>query len=1191
MLKKSILFILTLIMLVNNFCFATSAAMAETAESQFSEDFEKYQILDNDNDGKYYTNNGAGGNDVINCGKPADGNYSDLNVYPYGTASVYEGNADNFLMYVKDYKGKNIYGGLDGWYGYYNGGGQQYNKWNRRLSVVKKETDSNKSQYLYMSPVASADGTVAAALFSRNDVALNGYSYLTTRISFDSGDSIFHRAGIRFTVNPENHTFERSFDAVHFEESETEGKLDAYFSGRKIGEVVKSTNEKWYTIQYRIYNGGASAKHRIKIIDDENNSCIVDTNWQDINTEINFFSVKNKFGIMYYVQSTLDEKSIVKLDDIRFENNGYKEDFENYSVNKYYNAKNGVLSNAPKGNLNLDEYKNGVFEGNMALNNYTIRTLDENTTARVYGNIPSWQGYVSEVAPGINTYITDKWKDTCTVVAAADRYEVKGAGFNQALILNPKTTEKLTTAQSVYAGMEDVDFEGITTIKTTFNIYNANTDNGMLKLQLTNGRSDEKAYSQNASYASLAYDGNSFDAIYEPLKFEKGFIYFGGKNVGAYNTKTTYYLEYSVDSENLVHNIKISNKTDGSQVVEVSEKITDAGEFSFNGIAGFRYVASTEDYIDAKTENKVLIDEVEIVNKLKDSITGVPETLNLTVNTNNTVKNIAKEMYGVNFEWGGYPSRYLLNDTTTINPEFTKCFEDDIPLSRMAGVSANWMLWKEAIGELSERSALYFWHYDARKQNYGPVEWINSIKQCNKDGKFIYTVNMPRSRPTDDRIVGLIGKKINQIDTLENLKDLVRFMTLTPDDPKAIGSDGVNWAQIRVELGIKEPVNIYAWELGCELDTDGQGWYRVTEYIEMCKNAISAIREIDPDAKIAAHEKTSIFYDENITRSWHKQLLKAIGNDIDYLSVHYYYDADSWDKFEKYFDTLIGDIENTPAKGKVKILLTEHSSARYNSEPTAGYDFVYPHTMRGTLTTAEYLINIMQIPEIVAANYHSIQSSSWALMYDDNGKYKKTAPGYLLELMGQKGIGNSVECTIDKSFNGSKISAGAIKKKNGLNLFLVNTSNDFDTTLNINIDGNYRLNKQTVITADRYDCDIYNDTDEINIISENKDAKINSFVLNKRSIVLLEFTDNGSIISVDKTNGNVEFNHSEFDVDTNIICASYEGDKCLQVKIINDNSGVINMGESLKKASELKFLIWNLRTLCPMDRESVYVLN
>ena len=35
-----------------------------------------------------------------------------------------------------------------------------------------------------------------------------------------------------------------------------------------------------------------------------------------------------------------------------------------------------------------------------------------------------------------------------------------------------------------------------------------------------------------------------------------------------------------------------------------------------------------------------------------------------------------------------------------------------------------------------------------------------------------------------------------------------------------------------------------------------------------------------------------------------------------------------------------------------------------------------------------------------------------------------------------------------------------------------------------------------------------------NIISENKDAKINSFVLNKRSIVLLEFTDNGSIVEV-----------------------------------------------------------------------------
>ena len=1190
MLKKCIIFILTTAMIVSGGCFATSADTAKTAETQFSEDFEKYQILDNDNDGKYYTNNGAGGNDIINCGKPADGKYTDTTVYPYGTASVYEGNADNVNMYVKDYNGNLVYGGLDGWYGYYNGYGQQYNRWNRRLSIIKIDTDTNKSQYLNMTPTTSVDGVVAA-LFSRNNVELKGYSYLTARISFGSADVNFLRAGIRITANPVNHEFDNAYDAIHFVGSATEGQVDVYLGGNKVAVAETSTSGKWYTVQYRIYNGGASARHSLQIIDDENNSCIVDTDWQDSNKKENFFSVKNKFGIQFYAQSDKNTNTIVKLDDIRFANNGFKEDFENYSVAKYYNSKNGVLSNGPKGNLNLDEYKNGVFEGNMALNNYVTRTLDASTSARVYGNIPFWQGYVSEVASGVNAYVTDKWKDTCTVSSATDRYEVKGAGFNQALILYPKTRSTLTAMQSVYAGMEVVDFSDVTTLKTSFNIYNANTNNDILKLQLTNGRSTVKLYSQTASYASLAYDGNSFSAVYEPLKLEKGVIYFDSKNIGTYNVKTTYNLQYTVDTENLTHSVLITKKADGSEVARASATMADMGTFAFNALTGFRFVASVPAYTDANTENKVLLDDIEMSNQLSETTTGVPESINLTVNTDKIVKNVGKEMYGVNFEWGGYPSKYLIGETTEINPEFTECFEDDIPLSRMAGVSSNWMLWKEAIGELSERSNLYFWHYDARKQNYGPVEWINSIKQCNEDGKFIYTVNMPRSKPTDERILDLIGNKIEQIDTIENLKDLVRFMRLTPDDPKAIGSDGVNWAQKRVELGIKEPVDIYAWELGCELDADGQGWYRVADYIEMCKPAIAAIREIDPNAKISAHEKTSIFFDESITRSWHNQLLNAIGSDIDYLSVHYYYDPDSREKFENYFNTLIADIEKTSAKDKIKILLTEHSSARYNSETTAGYDFVFPHTMRGTLTTAEYLVNFMKIPEIVAANYHSVQSSSWALMYDDNGEYKKTAPGYLLELFGQKGFGNSVECILDKEFDGLKISAGAIKTKNGLNLFLVNTSNDSDTTLKLDIDGNYRLNKQTVITADRYDCDIYNDNDEIDIISENKDEKISTFNLKRRSIVLLEFTDNKNIISVDKTNGDVEFELPEISENARVICASYEGDKCSEIKITSPDSGVINMGESLEKANVLKLFVWDLKTLYPMCNESLYVLK
>ena len=753
---------------------------------------------------------------------------------------------------------------------------------------------------------------------------------------------------IKITINPQNNTYEKAFDAVYFTESETDGKIDVHFNNKKVGEVLKASSEKWYTIHYRIYNGNASAKHSIKIIDDENNSAVIDVNWQDTYTEEGTFSPVNRYGIMFYANATINTQTYMNLDDIRFANEGYHEDFESYNLKKYYHSTGARLSNGAKGNMNLDLYKeNGVFEGNMAYNNfiYKIRTVNEMTNPpRVYGNIPSWQGYVSEVALGVNAYVTDKWKDTCTIVTAEDRYEVKGAGFRQALMLYPKATENLKASQSVYVGMENTDFSGITTIESSFNVYNANTDNDIFKLQLTNGRSNKKTYSNNAAYSSLAYDGNSFDAIYEPLKIENGIIWFCGVNIGTYNVKTTYDSEYTIDTAKFTHSIKITNKADGKVVAEASGAMNGIDEFSFEGIAGFRYVASTPEYVDAKTENRVIIDDVHVTNQLDETVTGVPETMNLTVDTKQIIKKVSESTYGINFEWGGDPERYIAKDkngnfTTEINQKFVEVFDDNIKLARMAGVSANWMLWKEAIGDVEDRGEMYFWHYDKRVQRYGLVEWLKSVKMADEDAKLIYTVNMPRNKPTDQRILELIGNKINQIETLENVKDLVRFMTLKPDDPKAIGSDGINWAQKRVELGITEPVEVYAWELGCELDADGQGWYRIAEYIEMCKPVIKAIREIDPDAKISVHEKTSIYYSETITRSWHNQLLNALGNDIDYLSVHNYYAPESWGDFEQYLDTLLLDIAQTPAKDKIKILLTEHSSGRNSDKTNAGDDY------------------------------------------------------------------------------------------------------------------------------------------------------------------------------------------------------------------------------------------------------------
>lgn len=574
-------------------------------------------------------------------------------------------------------------------------------------------------------------------------------------------------------------------------------------------------------------------------------------------------------------------------------------------------------------------------------------------------------------------------------------------------------------------------------------------------------------------------------------------------------------------------------------------------------------------------------------------------TLNLTVEQN-IIKNVKRETYGINFEWGGNPSTYFVDGTTQINPLFVERFNDNIPIARMAGVSSNWMLWKQAIGDISERGDLFFWHYNKRPQYLGPIEWINMVRSADSDVKLIYTVNMPRQKPTDERIVGLIGKKIDQIDTLENLKDLVRFMTLTPDDPKAVGSDGINWAQRRVDLGITKPVEIFAWELGCELDADGQGWYRVAEYIEMCEPAIEAIREIDPDAKISAHEKTNIFFSEDITRKWHKQLLNAIGDKIDYLSLHYYYYPDEWDKFEDYLDKLQSDIALTPAKDRIKILLTEHSSKRYSEETNAGYDYDIPHTMRGTLSTAEFLTEIMYRPEIVAGMYHSVNSSSWSLMYSENGKYHRTAPGFILEMFGQKGVGSSLKHTLvaqEEFADSDKVKAGAIKTTNGLNLFLVNTSNETDVKINFNLGNTYTLLKETIVTAESYESDKFIGVDEIDFIENSKKEVISSYNLPARSVVLLEFGNNVSITTV-LSNGNVYYTARLMaPVNCDLVCGAYKGDVLLNAKRITkslaagNTSSTINMGGKLTGADNLRLFVWESGTLSPVCDVEKYSLN
>lgn len=642
-----------------------------TPEKQFVEDFEDYQILADDYGRAYYNSDGPWSGE-IHVGQPIDGDYSNTTIYPNGTASVYEGNiSDNTAARVFDGKGNRVTGGTknlgkdDGWYGYYYGGEHLYKAANRRISVLglRSANEINKTQYLSLNPRYTSTGKSISSL-NRNNVALDGYSYLTARVNLSIEDNSsshrFGHAGIALTKNPTTFNDNGNFDILYFTDSETDGKkLDVYFNGTKVGDVKKSSfsytstavtsSGEWYTIQYRIYNKGTSAMHKLSIVDDVTNEKVVNTEWAPVaipeGSEFDF-NPENKYGIRFYAfAETAYVRPRMRLDDISFHNGGYIEDFNSYNIARAANNTDNRIGNGPKGNRNTTTYANGVYEGNMAKNVFVAHVMKEATTdwSTVFGNVPKWQGYIAKItSPFLVTKdnpngnidgvrdmhhsSANAWKHPVAIQSPTAR-EQAHFGFNtQALTLRADGT-LAKGQQTAYAGMENVDFSDKTTISAVFKIQQvADAENDSLKVQLTKGRDKVGAGSKN-------YEDNSFAATLDVFEMKNNNFYFGGNDIGDYEFFTendknigtnAFRFEYTVnitDKSAPKHELKIFNNVTNVLVAHVEEAAMNLpSEFDFeNSVYGFRFV---NDAPTATGDITTYIDDVKVEKELPASLTG-----------------------------------------------------------------------------------------------------------------------------------------------------------------------------------------------------------------------------------------------------------------------------------------------------------------------------------------------------------------------------------------------------------------------------------------------------------------------------------------------------------------------------------------------------------------------------------------
>lgn len=333
--------------------------------------------------------------------------------------------------------------------------------------------------------------------------------------------------------------------------------------------------------------------------------------------------------------------------------------------------------------------------------------------------------------------------------------------------------------------------------------------------------------------------------------------------------------------------------------------------------------------------------------------------IKLTPNLKQTV-NTRPEILGQNMnavDWHGIKGRKA---SVLYNPK-TKQIDADwlplinaFPMHQLRWHMGNQYRWKNSVGPIDQRKAM---KHD--KWNL----WFRT--EAGLDEYLSFFSSLPQAPK-----LSMIASPLRPIN---ELADLVAYCNAT-EGPMA------DW---RKANGHPEPYHVKRWEMGNEIDytkradvdifrndteEERKGKITVDQYIELIKPRIQAMRKVDPTIQIYVHAQTAPWFTQNPKwPQWHQTILKEIGDQIDGIVIHPYYDGYSVPLCLKSVDQLINDIrELAPAGKNITVWVNEH--ARWvNFKNKENYRKSW--SMQGAISSADFLIELMKRPQVGMANY------------------------------------------------------------------------------------------------------------------------------------------------------------------------------------------------------------------------------
>ncbi len=506
----------------------------------------------------------------------------------------------------------------------------------------------------------------------------------------------------------------------------------------------------------------------------------------------------------------------------------------------------------------------------------------------------------------------------------------------------------------------------------------------------------------------------------------------------------------------------------------------------------------------------------------------------VTVSPDIIIKNT--EPFGYGKDWtSGYS--YINGNTESLEPSDMfinnlKKADVQIPLYRIGGDSSNTYYWKSKVGALESRS-----HNDFVK-NEGYVEWLRAIYKITPDAQMVVVLNLN--------------------DTVENNKDLIRFLTLNPDDANAVGSDGTNWPQLRVDMGITEPVKVYAFELGNELyPKDNFSAEHVTteaeKYAAICADVLPQLKAVNTEAKFSVllNSIEMISYADNVkdsemySRIWNEIVINTVKNQIDYVTHHDYFGAQKTNwvqlcKRDEYYDVIYDYIDGTD----IKILLSEsgtyHSGVRVklkwgNISNSDGDDLIIDNSnqLGFALGMGRFLIKAYSMPKVAAVIQYGFTNTEDNNLLNDDGTegpgtefwtyyryctdhaYRVSAIGLVGDIFAKAALGTPIKTEMDSA----DICAQAFKQENGnINLVMIPDfeMDTVDNTVTLSKLPGYTPYSMYVVSGDSYFSDNTSQTpDGVKTYVQKLSPDTQSITIPAYSAVSVLYKPDGSVEAVD----------------------------------------------------------------------------